>query len=215
MSDSDYHKFQEMMDESIRKEEARQKILRAKRAEKRAIKKAGGGKAIAKALMSSDTDFEYGANENAAPETPHSGCMGSVKCTKCGKFLGYCQETEEKIKMLPTGDTAKSTRKGGLNWIKIDDLSTTPKEAKVLMVRYNENGQFGPSIMLKLAFDGEIRYLSMRPTKKDPRYKILLDSFGPDENNWVDQRIHLLAEKDEFSEQYQMRVALPQGKKGK
>ena len=110
--------------------------------------------------------------------------------------------------MLPTGDTptGKSNRKGGLNWIRIEDLTTAPQEAKILMVKYNEQGQWGPQVQLKLAFKGEIRYLSVKPIKKDPRYKKLLDAFGPDENNWVDARILLRAEKDDFSEGFNMRI---------
>ena len=223
----DYEQFQKEMEEDCRKQETKQKILAAKRKEKHDIKKGGGGKKLASAILSSDntrnsdTDFNFGNNsrDDRVSRTEDNGfdsdgCMGPVKCTACGKFHGYCREItedKEKQKMLPTGDGSTNNSKrrtNGMNWLRIEDLSTTAQEAKILMVKLTE-GQYGPQVQLKVAFRGEIRYLGVRPSKKDPRYKTLLDEFGPDENNWIDKRIHLLAEKDEFSEQFNMRVNIP------
>jgi hypothetical protein len=117
--------------------------------------------------------------------------------------------------MLPSGDitpTKTNNRRGGMNWLKIEMLSTQPKEAKILMVRYNENGQFGPRVEMKLALEGNITYLGVPPIKKDPRYSVLVGAFGTDENNWLDQRIHLLLEQNEFTEAYQIKIAIPQQK---
>lgn len=225
---SEYLNLKRRLDEACQKEEAKQKVLRAKRAAKRAIKKLGGGHAIAKAILptggvtarDNETDFAYGYNEPAEPSSSDSnashddGCMGSVRCERCRKFHGYCREVEERIKMLPTGDTVPSrgNRKGGLNWLKPEALTTTPQEAKILMVRYQEEGQWGPRVNMKLAFKGEIFFLGVKPSKKDPRYAVLLAKFGADENDWVDQRILLALEKDEFSEAYNMRIIVPDGK---
>lgn len=227
---SEYQNLKRRLDESIYKEQARQKILKAKREEKRAIKKAGGGHAIAKVLMSKDTDFEFGHNNNPHTETREdidrriaeqaaSRCMGRVACQLCGKFHGYCIEVEEekeRTKMLPTGDNNDSSknraRTGGLNFLNAQDLTSNPQEAKVLMVRYTEKGKSGPSITLKIAFKGDIRYLWVPARKSDPRYATLLNAFGPDENNWVDQRINLFLEKDDFSENYVQRIAVPKEK---
>jgi hypothetical protein len=76
------------------------------------------------------------------------------------------------------------------------------------MVKYTEKGgKTGqPSITLKIAFKGEIRYLWLPARKSDARYKLLLNAFGPDENNWVDERIVLFVEKNDFTEKYEQRV---------
>lgn len=223
-----YEELQRKINQSIFKEEARRKILKQKRDEKQAIKSAGGGVTIAKTIYGKGTDFHFGANSNPVESVDEriereqsSRCMEKITCFACGNYHGYCTEIteeKEKLKMLPSGDgtqTATKTKKGGLNWVTIDALSTAPKEAKVLMVRYQEDGAWGPRVNLKLAFNGEIAYLGMKPSKKDPRYKILVETFGQDENNWVDQRFFLVAEKDEFSESYNMRVQIPTAKKGK
>lgn len=204
--------------------EAQYRAIRAKRAEKKAIKKGGGGHAIAKAIMSNSgisddsTNFDYGYNtveEQSPTETSTtSRCLGRVVCAVCKKFHGYCADVDdekEKLKMLPTGDgsPSRSTKKGGLNWIRVTDLSTQPAEAKILLVKYTEEGQYGPQVMMKLAFKGEIRYMSVRPDKKkDARYAMMLDAWGPDENNWIDQRLLLSAEIDEFSEQAKMKTQI-------
>ena len=227
-SDFDYQAYRKKTIADGYKLEAQMRAIREKKAERQAIKKAGGGQAIAKKLMERDTDFNFGNN---APEQSEDidrrieaeaagRCMGRVMCQICKKFHGYCievQEEKEKYKMLPSGDgTSKSnTRKGGLDFLTIDDLSTQPQEVKILMVRYNENGQWGPTVMLKTAFKGSIKYVSIKPTKKDPRYKLLLDHFGPDENNWVDQRFLVMAEKDEFTEAFRMKFDLVAPAKGK
>jgi hypothetical protein len=233
---SDYKQLQGRINESIKKEEARQKILQAKREEKRAIKKAGGGKAIAKSILGGnmapdDTDFNFGNNSLTNVPPPSDvldggvesediqRCMGPTVCQKCGRFHGYCsevQEDKEKLKMLPTGNEAQQSgrkKQGAMKWIKSEDLSVTPKEAKILMVRYNKEGRFGSRVELKLAFEGQIAYFGVPPNKETTNYALLLDKFGPDENEWVDQRILLFLEKDKFSEQYYIRVDFPKAKK--
>ena len=203
------------------------RALKKKREERETIQKAGGGHAIAKALlMPEDTDFTFGHNEQTSyeggaeidqriEEEAKDRCMGRVACQVCKTFHGYCveiTEEKEKYKMLPSGDNTPSTnkRKGGLNWLKLESLTSSPTEAKILMVKYNDEGTYGPRVNLKLAFKGEICFLGLRPNKKDPRYKALTDRFGLDENNWVNERIMLFAEKDEFSEGYNMSLTIPE-----
>ena len=215
-----YDEIRKRTEENIRKEEAKRRILKKKREEQLAIKKAGGGHAIARAIMGDDTDFNYGANEPTAESIDEritreqaSRCMAKIICHECGHYHGYCAEIkEEKNKMLPTGDnnSTNNRRQGGLNFINNQDLSTTPQEAKILMVKFSEKGKQGPSITLKLAFKGEIRYLWVPCRKTDDRYKALLGAFGPDENNWVDERIHILLEKNEFTESHQTAIKIPE-----
>jgi hypothetical protein len=165
----------------------------------------------------SDTDFEFGHNEPADYR-----CMGSVQCKVCGKFHGYCAEVleeKEKQKMLPTGDetpAAGKKRTGGMEWLKNEDLSKTPKEAKILGVRLDGENRYGPRVNVKLALEGKIKFWGIPTAKsKSPNYRLLLDKFGADENDWVDKRILILLEQDEFSGQWFPRVDFPEVKKGR
>lgn len=230
----EYKELQDKLEENIRKDEARQRILKQKRDERQAIKKGGGGKNISRAILgggrvSNDTDFSFGHNTPEA-NSEESGvdidrriaqeaanrCMGRVYCHICKTFHGYCAEVneqKEKMKMLPTGDNSSGTqnrsRTGGLNFINAQDLSTQKQEAKILMVKFKEKDRTGksrPSITIKLAFKGEMRYIWVPCQKDDVRYSTLLTAFGPDENDWVDERITLSLEKDDFSENYQVKI---------
>lgn len=228
-----YEELQRRINESIYKEEARRKILKTKREEKKQIKKAGGGHAIAKAIMPKNdehnhsTDFEFGYNttesidERIAREHAER-CMERIECNVCGFSFGFCQELKdekEKLKMLPTGDNAgsrkKTAGKSGINWLSTEDLSTQPQEAKILSVFYNKNGRFGARVEMKLAFNGEIIYWGVEPKKdsNSPNYKMLLEKFGPNENDWIDQRILLYVEPHKFYEnQFYIRVDFPEKK---
>lgn len=231
-----YDQLKKWIDKSIKKEEARQRILSAKRAEKRAIKKAGGGHNIARSILpvprsrdTDGTDFNFGENlrEQSTDERIeadyNSRCMEMVRCPKCGTNHGYCaeiKEDKERLKMLPTGNESSGRRSrndnpNAVKWIKVENLTTQPKEAKILKVFYNENGRFGARVELKLAFEGDIVYFGVDPAKnsKNPNYKELTAKFGHDENNWIDQRILLFVEPHPFYEnQYNIRVDFP--KKG-
>ena len=235
---SDYEELKRKLDADCRKQEARQRILRGKRDERRAIRKGGGGKQIAKAIlggkrMADDdgTDFTFGANvphgdsesidERIARQAAER-CMEKVYCGACKKYHGYCAEiTEEKerLKMLPTGDGTGTRRTGGggLAFINPEDLSTQPQEAKILMVKFTEKGGKSqqPSITLKVAFKGDIRYVWVPARMSDPRYKMLINSFGPDENNWIDERFTLYLEKNEFTEKYEQKLGTLEKKGGK
>jgi hypothetical protein len=234
MRDLNYEQLQKRIEEENRLYEAKTKILRKKREERKQIKRAGGGHEIAKKiLMGKDTDFDYGANtspesgveiDRRIAEEAADRCMGRVACQVCKKFHGYCveiTEEKEKLKMLPTGEDGGNNRRGsgrqsgGLNFINNVDLTDQPQEAKILMVKFTEKGKQGPSITLKLAFKNEIRYLWVPCRKSDQRYTSMLNAFGANENNWVDERIILLLEKDEFSEGFRTAVRVPaETKKG-
>jgi hypothetical protein len=206
--------------------------LKKKREERENVERAGGGHAIAKSLMGrntsmgksgepqnfeDNTDFNYGANENIDARIAHdqeNRCMERVVCSSCGVSHGFCAEItedKEKMKMLPTGNESQprgGNRKGGMEWLKNEDLSLQPKEAKILMVRYNKEGRFGARVEMKLAIEGKIKYWGVPPKSDDrnPNYRLLTGKFGHDENNWVDQRILLMLEQDDFSQQYFVRV---------
>lgn len=217
------------LDESIHKEEARQKIIRAKKAEKKALKKAGGGHHIAKQLMPQhdehdhSTDFNYGANEESIDQRiareNAARCMERICCNVCGFSFGFCQELQddkEKLRMLPSGNEPstgkKTTSKSGLKWLSNEDLSPQPQEAKILGVNYNKDGRFGARVEMRLAFNGETVYWGVPPKKddKNPNYKLLIEKFGPNENDWVDQRILLFLEPHPFYVgQYFVRVDFP------
>ena len=126
-------------------------------------------------------------------------------------------EVEQRsVTMLPTngGSAPRTKRAGALPYIKNEQLSTTPKTAKILAVKVVD-GRFGQQVLLKLAFEGGTWFLGLNTKVNDngqyrnPNYKLLIDKFGPDENNWVDQSILLFLEQDDFSGQYFMRADFP------
>lgn len=128
---------------------------------------------------------------------------------------------EENYRMLPrAGSSTTSTdesrpRAGkrtdtGIQYLKNEDLSSkTDKEGKILGVRLDEENKFGVRIILKLALDGKTVFFGVN-IKKNPNYKILLDEFGAEENDWVGKRILLKLEQDEFTETFFPRVSFPE-----
>lgn len=225
-----YEQLKKRLDESCKQEDARQRAIRRKRDERRAIKKGGGGHFIARRILpepraDEDTDFNFGANvpgsglstkEESTTETA-DGCMGRVECRVCKKFHGYCREVseeKEKLKMLPSGDEQQGNnrggRRGGLDFINAQELTSTGQEAKILMVKYNAESK---GISLKLAFQAKIKFLYVKANKNtDPNYKLLYETFGPDENNWVDQRILLSAKQDPFTDAFKTHVEIVERK---
>ncbi len=119
----------------------------------------------------------------------------------------------EETTMLPRSDSATTTaprsQRGGQRWLKNEDLSTTPKPAKILAVKNDAENKFGPRVVLKLALDGAVIFWGV-DVKKNPNYKTLEKRFGYEENNWAGQLILLGLELDEFSEQYNPAVTFPE-----
>ena len=75
----------------------------------------------------------------------------------------------EEAGMLPSGsggNEGTSRAKRGANAIPFlngeRDLSKTPKEAKILGVRNDPNNRFGPSVLIKLALEGQTLMWTLR-----------------------------------------------------
>jgi hypothetical protein len=156
--------------------------------------------------MNDDTDFNHGFNEQMNPE-----CTGSIICSKCGKFHGYCDTiTQLKEKqMLPNADSSQAERPSKKsNRLHTNDLTKQPREAKILMVKSDPNGRYGAQVICKLAVNGEIKFWYL-DIKKNPNYRLLVDKFGNDENDWAGQKILLGLEQDEFSDNFFVRVSFP------
>jgi hypothetical protein len=126
---------------------------------------------------------------------------------------------KENEDMLPNAGTPSQGKRGGggsrgggaagaLPYLNADMLSTQPKEAKILMVRNEPAHRFGPSVVVKLALEGKTVLWTLN-ISNNPNFAILLHKFGKDENEWVDKRILLLLEQDEFNEQYNIRTQFP------
>lgn len=165
----------------------------------------------------SDTDFEFGHNAENEPAAVPEACMGNVTCEHCGKRHGYCSEVEQQLKegtMLPKADSDGSSqssgtkKKGGIKYLTIEDLSRTPKEAKILAVKADADNRYGARVVLKISLDGTMMFWGVA-IRKNPNYRLLTDKLGHEENDWVDARILLHNEKDEFSEQFFPRVSFP------
>lgn len=140
---------------------------------------------------------------------------------------GWFQDEES---MLPAAGEPKQDRQGGgrksagrgggsgnssrLPFLNSDMLSTTPKDAKILMVRFEPQHRFGPSVVVKLAFEGKSVLWTLH-INNNPNFGILSHEFGRDENDWLGKKILLGLEQDEFTEDYLIRATFPEGKKGK
>lgn len=160
-------------------------------------------------LEMSDTDFEFGANTQEG-----SDCGGTVECSVCGKFHGWCNELDKlkENKMIPSSGEAGSTgRRGGTsNRLTAADLSKEPRDAKILAARYEAEGKFGkPQVIVKMAINGTIRfwYLDM---KKNPNLQLLIEQFGKNENDWAGERILMGLEEDPFHDTWYPRVSFPE-----
>ena len=101
---------------------------------------------------------------------------------------------------------------GALPYLNADMLSTQPKEARILMVKNEPQHRFGPSVVVKLALEGKTVLWTLQ-INNNPNFGILLNKFGKDENEWVEKRILLVLEQDEFSEQYNIRTQFPPSQK--
>lgn len=114
--------------------------------------------------------------------------------------------------MLPdsNGAGAQSGRRGSnaMTYLKNEHLSTTPKSAKIIAVKYDGENKYGPRVVLKLAFEGQTIFWGVT-IKKNPNYVALLEKFGRDENGWVSQEILLGLEQDAFTGSYFPRVTFP------
>ncbi len=106
-------------------------------------------------------------------------------------------------------ESSGESQRGGQRWLKNEDLSTTPKPAKILAVKNDAENKFGPRVVLKLALDGAVIFWGV-DVKKNPNYKTLEKRFGYEENNWAGQLILLGLELEEFSEQYNPAVTFPE-----
>jgi hypothetical protein len=101
-----------------------------------------------------------------------------------------------------------STRRGGANqnrqrsghqYLRVEDLSADPTVATIRSCRV-ETDNFRPDrklVSVKMTLNGEIRLWSIRDN--NPNLDVLKSAFGPDENDWVDKKISLVAEEDEHS----------------
>jgi hypothetical protein len=174
-----------------------------------------------------DTSFNPDEFNNQDNDSSPDGCMGPVICNRCGKRHGYCCEMSEDLKtlrtikdnqMIPSSQEnqqqSRRSRREGMKFLSNADLSTSPKEAKILAVKVDRDHKFGPSVVLKLSLNGETRFWTLN-IKKNPNFPILENKFGNDENDWVGQKILLQLEQDEFSDQYYSRVSFPSKKEGK
>jgi hypothetical protein len=111
--------------------------------------------------------------------------------------------------MLPQvgGGRGKKPRTG-LPFLTFEMLTTTPKDATIVDVKYDETNQFGPSVVLKLVLERKTVLWTVR-IKNNPNYELLTEQFGHDESEFKDKKIQLAMEKDNFSEQYFPRVSFP------
>ena len=101
----------------------------------------------------------------------------------------------------------------GHDFLKADDLSTDPKTAKILAVRVQPDN-FNPKVnvvMCKVTLDGHIKMWPIR--LNNPNLEVLQNAFGTNENDWLDKKIQLSVEEDEFDGRHWIRAAIVGEKK--
>jgi hypothetical protein len=172
-----------------------------------------------------DTSFDFGSN--APPDIDADGevifCMGRVKCVKCGKVHGVCNEIEaaekEKDNMLSragagTGAPAQAgggkSQRSGYRYINEQDLSSTEKRIfRIIDVKENteplrEGQKRFSDVVFKGAFRGETRLLGFK--LNNPNLVIIQEELGLEENEYPGRELDLFLEMDEFTGRYWMRV---------
>jgi hypothetical protein len=110
------------------------------------------------------------------------------------------------------GGTKGGGAGGALPYLNADMLSIVPKEALILMVRSEPNHRFGPSVVCKISLEGRTMLWTLN-IDNNPNFGTLVHKFGKNEEEWVEKRILLLLEQDEFSEQFNIRTQFPSAKK--
>lgn len=116
--------------------------------------------------------------------------------------------------MLPNADQPQSSgRSGGSqktsNRLRSEDLSKEKRDAKILAVKADPDGRYGAQVIVKVAVNGGVKFWYL-DIKKNPNYKLMVEKFGNDENDWVDARIQLDLEQDGFSDNWFIRVHFPE-----
>lgn len=106
----------------------------------------------------------------------------------------------------------------GMRFLKISDLSTTPKPAEILDTKQDPHNRYGNTVVVKLQMEAGIFFWSLK-VDKNPNLEALIAKFGRDEADWKGQALLIGLEMDEFSEQYFPVVLFPETtkitKKGK
>src|SRR5271157_34267 len=174
----------------------------------------------------SDIAFNFG--NNAPPDIDANGeciiCLGRVKCVRCGKVYGVCNEieaVEREKEMLSragagaapaTAGSGKSQR-AGYRYINEQDLSATEKRRfRIIDVKENteplreEQKRFS-DVVFKGAFRGETRLLGFKLS--NPNLVIIQEELGLEENTYPGRELDLFLEQDEFTGRYWMRVEVP------
>jgi hypothetical protein len=122
--------------------------------------------------------------------------------------------TGEQTNMLPQANTpaGKSQRRNnsGIPYLKSEHLTKDVQSAKILAVKADPEGKFGPGVVLKLALSGILYFWTVTTT--NPNYAALTGQFGLDENDWAGKAIGLNLEKDDFSEKFFPHVSFPKVK---
>jgi hypothetical protein len=103
------------------------------------------------------------------------------------------------------GENRKSSG-NGIPYLKNENLTVQPKEAKILAVR-NDEYEGKSQVKVKLALDGRIFFWNLR--LNNPNLEKLQDQFGLDENEWAAKKVLIGLVQDEFTEKFWPTVSFP------
>jgi hypothetical protein len=164
------------------------------------------------------TTFNFGWNTQV--------CTGDLICLQCGRIHGKCNFDESKFNqendnMLPRHESNtddSKTGKGrqqqsGIPYLTNQMMTVEQRKAKIMAVRIDLDGKFGPQVTLKITYAGAL-YL-WRLKLNNPSYAALLEKIGPDENAWPGTEFLLGLEQDEFTAQFWPKVTFPESSSGK
>ena len=101
-------------------------------------------------------------------------------------------------------------RNQGYQNLTIEDLSETPKNAKILGAIVEEQVRYEKKqvvVVVKLSVEGKIRLWNL--TTANPNLETLTAAFGSDENDWAEKKVQLLISKPNFRGQQWPEVIIP------
>lgn len=112
----------------------------------------------------------------------------------------------------PKGETSDQTStsmgRQQIPYLKSEDLTKEPQLAKILGVRATPNSRYN-DVLIKVELPGgKTRFLGLRT--KDPRFSIMYNAFGSDEESWTGQSFEIALRYDDFSEREVQNITIPQ-----
>ena len=162
-----------------------------------------------------DISFNFGAN---VPDRKDDDCFGMLVCPHCGKSV-ICQDvptnqtvaTEEN--MIPRntntsggGGGRGGKRRSGFPFLATDKCSTDHEPGVIIGARVEDDSfRKGDQVVaLKLRYKSQLWLYNLRPS--NPVMDTLANAFGDDEAQWVNKKVVIYNEEDDFNGKLWLRI---------